>query len=149
MISDRIVGEEEPLYYVRRTNKAKTPKRGSLKSAGYDLYAAESVSIPPKCKGNVSTDLSIKTPSYTYGRIAPRSGLANKMIDIGGGVIDEDYTGIVKIIVYNFSDKVFIVNEGDKIAQLIIERIKTPKLEEVEELPFTHRGSNGFGSTGI
>lgn len=144
-----VLTKEDPLYFVRRTEKAKAPRKGSQKSAGYDLYAAESVLILPKCKGNVSTDLSIKPPSGTYGRIAPRSGLANKMIDIGGGVVDEDYTGIVKIIIYNFSDDVFVVKEGDRVAQLVLEQIKTPELKEVEELPSTQRGTFGFGSTGV
>lgn len=146
---ERIVSPPPPLYYVRRSEKAITPKKGSPRSAGYDLYAAESVIIPPRSKGNISTDLSIGCPSGAYGRIAPRSGLANKMIDVGGGVVDADYTGIVRIIIYNFSDDVFVVEEGDRVAQLILENICTTELEEVDELPTTVRGDGGFGSTGV
>lgn len=140
---------QEFLYVKLRTNKAKVPTRGSTESAGYDLYAAEKMTIQPKDKGLVSTGLSIKTPPGTYGQISPRSSLASKMIDIGGGVVDRDYTGIVKIIIYNLSNDVFVVNEGDRVAQLILQKIKTPPLAEVDELPSTKRGEGGFGSTGV
>lgn len=138
-----------PLYYVRKTDNAIAPERKSSGAAGYDLYSAKSAVVPAKGKGKISTDLSVKTPPGTYGRIAPRSGLANEMIDIGGGVVDGDYTGIVNIIVYNFSDDDFIVKKGDRIAQLVLEQIATPIAEEVKELPLTKRGEGGFGSTGV
>lgn len=141
--------QEEPLLFVKQSDRASTPVKGSTDAAGYDLYSAECMTIEPKCKGNVSTDLSIKPPAGTYARIAPRSGLADRMIDVGGGVVDRDYTGVLKIILYNFSDDALIIQEGDRVAQLILEKISCTTLKEVDELPKTQRGSRGFGSTGI
>jgi dUTP pyrophosphatase len=85
----------------------------------------------------------------TDGRVAPRSGLAAKhSIDTGAGVIDADYRGEVKVILFNFSDKDFPIQQGDRIAQLIIERIYTPEIIVVEKLDESVRGAGGFGSTG-
>ena len=89
-------------------------------------------------------------PPGCYGRVAPRSGLAlKKSIDIGAGVIDSDYRGEVGVILFNFGNKDFIVNMGDRIAQLIFEKIKTPKIKETDELEGTDRGIGGYGSTGM
>lgn len=85
----------------------------------------------------------------TDGRIAPRSGLAVKhFIDTGAGVIDSDYRGEVKVLLFNHSEVDFEVKEGDRIAQLVIERIYTPEVVVVEELEESVRGAGGFGSTG-
>jgi dUTP pyrophosphatase len=87
--------------------------------------------------------------ALTDGRVAPRSGLAAKhSIDTGAGVIDADYRGEVKVILFNFSDTDFAIKEGDRIAQLIIERIYTPEVAVVEKLEESVRGGGGFGSTG-
>jgi dUTP pyrophosphatase len=87
--------------------------------------------------------------SHTDGRIAPRSGLAAKhFIDTGAGVIDADYRGPVKVLLFNHADTDFEVKEGDRIAQLVIERIYTPEVVEVQELEESVRGAGGFGSTG-
>jgi dUTP pyrophosphatase len=83
------------------------------------------------------------------GRVAPRSGLAAKhSIDTGAGVIDADYRGEVKVILFNFSETDFAIKEGDRIAQLVIERIYTPEVVVVEKLEISVRGAGGFGSTG-
>ena len=96
------------------------------------------------------TDLQFTFPSGCYGRIAPRSGLSyNNFIDVGGGVIDPDYTGNVAIILFNFSDVDFAVKRGDRIAQLILERIYLPDLVEMRSLIDTTRGASGFGSSGV
>jgi dUTP pyrophosphatase len=85
----------------------------------------------------------------TDGRIAPRSGLAAKHgIDTLAGVIDADYRGPVKVLLANLSDVDFQIKEGDRIAQLIIERIYTPEVAVVEKLSDSVRGAGGFGSTG-
>ena len=83
------------------------------------------------------------------GRIAPRSGLASKhMIDTGAGVIDADYRGQVKVLLFNHGEADFEVKEGDRVAQLVLERIYTPEVLEVKELEESVRGAGGFGSTG-
>ena len=89
-------------------------------------------------------------PPLTYGRVAPRSGLAYKKgIDVGAGVIDEDYRGEVGVILFNFGEEDFEVAPGDRIAQLILEKISMVGLKEVDDLDQTDRGAGGFGSTGV
>lgn len=103
---------------------AKVPTRGSAFSAGYDLYASKEAVIPARGKALVDTDISIALPVNTYGRVAPRSGLAAKhSIDTGAGVIDADYRGQVKVLLFNFSDVDFKVDVGERVAQLIVERV--------------------------
>ncbi|KAI0921398.1 Deoxyuridine 5'-triphosphate nucleotidohydrolase [Taiwanofungus camphoratus] len=137
------------LLIKRLSEKAKLPIRGSPLAAGYDLYSAERKTIPARGKALVDTQISIAVPAGTYGRVAPRSGLASKfMIDTGAGVIDADYRGVIFVLLFNYSDQDFQVEEGDRIAQLIIERIITPDVLEVEDLDETLRGAGGFGSTG-
>lgn len=137
------------LLIKRRSPSARLPTRGSAHAAGYDLYSAEKKLIPAHGKALIDTQISIAVPFGTYGRVAPRSGLASKfMIDTGAGVIDADYRGIVYVLLFNHSDKDFQVEEGDRVAQLILERIYTPEVAEVEDLDETVRGSGGWGSTG-
>lgn len=105
--------------------------------------------IPPRDKLVVKTDIQVELPEGCYGRIAPRSGLAAKnFIDIGAGVVDEDYRGNLGVVMFNHSNVEFPIAKGDRIAQLICERIFYPTLEEVKTLTDTERGANGFGSTG-
>lgn len=128
---------------------ARPPHRETPGAAGYDLFSAEELTLEPGERKACSLGLAIQTPSDCYGRIAPRSGLALRGIDVGGGVVDSDYRGEVKVILINCSESVFKVAVHDRIAQLLLERIETPEVEIVEELGSTARGSNGFGSTGI
>jgi len=128
---------------------AKAPSRGSEFAAGYDLYSVEDAKIAPLDRQMIETGIAIGLPAGTYGRIAPRSGLAAKFgIDVLSGVIDLDYTGEIKVILFNSGKEVFEVKKGDKIAQLILECILTPQVRQVEVLPPTVRGAGGFGSTG-
>ncbi|KAF7816274.1 deoxyuridine 5'-triphosphate nucleotidohydrolase-like [Senna tora] len=140
-----------PLLRVKKlSDKAVLPSRASPLSAGYDLSSAVETKVPARGKALVATDLSISIPEGTYARIAPRSGLAWKhSIDVGAGVIDADYRGPVGVILFNHSDADFEVKVGDRVAQMIIEKIATPEVEEVEDLDSTARGEGGFGSTGV
>lgn len=134
-----------------RSEKATTPTKGSALAAGYDLYASENAVIPAQGQGLVATDISIIVPVGTYGRVAPRSGLAVKHgISTGAGVIDADYRGEVKIVLFNHSTKDFEIKSGDRIAQLVLEKIINADIVEItkEELDTTDRGEGGFGSTG-
>lgn len=135
---------------VRFHDDAILPTRGTFRSAGYDLYAVEDF-IVEQLSGRalVSTGIGIHVPSGTYGRVAPRSGLAvKKGIHVGAGVIDEDYTGELKVLLFNFGDFPYYGKKGERIAQLIIEKIETPEIFEVDKLSETERGEGGFGSTG-
>jgi dUTP pyrophosphatase len=138
------------LKFKKLTEFAQVPEKGSARAAGYDLKSAYDVVIGAGDKGIVKTDLQIQLPEGCYGRVAPRSGLAAKHhIDVGAGVIDEDYRGNVGVVLFNHGKEPFKVQRGDRIAQLICEKILYPELEEVSEaLDTTERGTAGFGSTG-
>ncbi|RPB27158.1 dUTP diphosphatase, partial [Terfezia boudieri ATCC MYA-4762] len=142
--------EQAPTLLVKLlSDKGRAPTRGSEFAAGYDVYSAQNTVIPAHGRALVDTDISIAVPAGTYGRIAPRSGLAVKnFIDVGAGVIDADYRGQLKILLFNHADVDFEVKEGDRVAQLILERIYTPEVVTVTELPASVRGAGGFGSTG-
>lgn len=143
------------------------PVRGYGLAAGFDLCAHSyslledvvqkekldkdhHLIIPARTRCLVKTGIAVKIPANCYGRIAPRSGLAiSKGIIIMAGVIDADYRGEVGVIIFNSGNESFEVRKGDRIAQLICERIIYPKIEEVDNLDETNRGDKGFGSTGI
>jgi dUTP pyrophosphatase len=131
---------------------ATLPTRMTAGAAGYDIYSSENTTIAAQSIGVIATKIAIAVPAGYYGRIAPRSSLAVRhLISVGGGVVDSDYRGEIGIVLFNHSqnkDAAFVVHKGDRIAQLIIERIATPTIVKVDELPGTVRGSGGFGSTG-
>lgn len=126
------------------------PTRGSDRSVGYDLYSSEDAMVPSQVgRAIVGTGITVVLPPGVYGRVAPRSGLAAKhCINVGAGVIDPDYTGEIKVILFNHGLKDFEIKKGDRIAQLILERCETPPIEEISIVDDTERGSGGFGSTG-
>uniref|UniRef100_A0A6A7GAR1 Deoxyuridine 5'-triphosphate nucleotidohydrolase n=2 Tax=Hirondellea gigas TaxID=1518452 RepID=A0A6A7GAR1_9CRUS len=137
------------LLIKRLSETSVLPTRGSPLSAGYDLSSAYDVTIPSRGKGLVKTDLAFAIPEGCYGRVAPRSGLAwKKHIDVGAGVIDADYRGNVGVVLFNHGTEDLIVKRGDRIAQLILEKIEIVPIQEVKELPSSERGAGGFGSTG-
>jgi dUTP pyrophosphatase len=129
---------------------ATLPTRGSDHSVGYDLYSSEDAMVPNQAgRAIVGTGITVVLPPGVYGRVAPRSGLAAKhCINVGAGVIDPDYTGEIKVILFNHGLKDFEIKKGDRIAQLILERCETPPIEEISIVEDTERGSSGFGSTG-
>ena len=131
------------------TYHAIIPTRGSGGAVGYDLYSTDEVVIPPTHRALIGTGVAIVLPPGVYGRVAPRSGLAVKHgIQVGAGVVDPDYTGEVKVVLFNHGDKDFEVKRGERIAQLVLERCETPDVEEIGLLEETERGAGGFGSTG-
>ena len=139
-----------PLGVKKLTYDAILPTRGSDGSVGYDLYSAVDIIVPSQA-GNalVGTGIALSIPLDCYGRIAPRSGLAAKhCIQVGAGVIDPDYTGEIKVVLFNHGTEDFEIKKGDRIAQLILERCETPIIKEIGLLDETLRGSDGFGSTG-
>jgi deoxyuridine 5'-triphosphate nucleotidohydrolase len=141
----------EVLLVKKLSASAVLPSRGSALAAGFDLSSAHECIIPAHGKAIVKTDLAIAIPSGCYARVAPRSGLSWKNhLDIGAGVIDEDYRGNVGVVIFNHANEDFHVKHGDRIAQLILERIASQAVvEEVEDLNETARGDSGFGSTGV
>ncbi|YP_068089.1 E4 ORFA [Tree shrew adenovirus 1] len=145
------------LYFVRLSPHAYAPERGSALAAGFDLRAPREVLIPPHSRMLIFTDLQLVIPEGCYGRIAPRSGLAlHHSLDIAAGVIDRDYRGNVGVVLVNNGVLPYFVKAGDRIAQLICEKIHYPCLTELTSLAAlgladdpTERGAQGFGSTGL
>lgn len=132
-------------------DNAVLPKRANTSDAGYDLSSVDSLVIPPQSTALVSTGIAMAVPPGTYGRVAPRSGLAAKhSIGVGAGVVDSGFRGEVKVVLFNHDkERSFAVHAGDRIAQLILECIQTPEVEVCDDLDETARGSGGFGSTGV
>lgn len=149
----------------RLTSTSKLPVRGSKEAAGYDLAAClrdengtlrgkstenGTITIQPGARALVPTGIAFTVPDDTYGRIGPRSGLAAKHgIDTLAGIIDQDYVAEVGVVLVNLGEKPFVIEHGMRIAQLVIEKIKTPEVIEVDRLEDTVRGTGGFGSTGV
>ena len=144
------------IRFDRVSEHAKVPVKGTPGSAAHDLYSAEAVTIPPRSRKLVCTGLKLSScADYMYLRIAPRSGLAVKGIDVGAGVVDSDYRGKVKVLLINTTEEPFDVGIHDRIAQMIPEAI-IPYTECViegeenstnESYLKAERGEGGFGST--
>ena len=133
----------------RLSDNAILPRKGTIGSAGYDLYASAECLIPARGKAIVKTDIAMAIPYGYYGRVAPRSSMAVKHTDIGAGVIDSDYRGEIGIVLFNHSEVDLVVKVHDRVAQIIIEKLGMGVLTEVSELEDTVRGENGYGSTGV
>ena len=133
---------------MKTSDRAHAPFKGSPLAAGYDLYSAVNIIVPAQGRALIHTDLKVSVPRGTYGRIAPRSGLAaTHFIDVGAGVVDEDYRGPLVVVIFNHAHVPFEVKQGDRIAQLICEKIVYPDLMQVADLDATERGHGGFGSS--
>ena len=134
-------------------SKVKLPSYKTDGSSGMDIMAFldKPISILPQKSELIPTGLSIAIPNNTEVQIRPRSGLAiknNISVLNTPGTIDSDYRGELKVILYNHGNKEFIVNNEDRIAQMVLAPIIKANFEEVENLPETIRGKGGFGSTG-
>eukprot|EP00435_Cladocopium_sp_Y103_P024453 s2682_g6.t1 len=128
---------------------ASLPTRGTSGSAGLDLCSTQEYRVAPGEHQLIKTGLAVELPRGTYGRIASRSGLAAHGIEVSAGVIDRDFRGEVKVLIRNLSGREFWVRQGDRIAQLIVEKVMEVEVSQVESLSETSRGRLGFGSTGI
>lgn len=146
---------EATLFVKKVLPDSVVPQKSNQNAAGYDLCSALEYHLAPNLTCIVDTGIAINVPLGCYGRIAPRSGLAAKnKIDVLAGVVDADYCDTVKVILINHSQSPFTINKGDRIAQLVLEKIENAAvLSVVESLPFESddlaRGKAGFGSTGI
>ena len=134
-------------------SKVQLPKYKTDGSSGMDLMAflESPVNLKPQESELIPTGISIAIPEDTEVQIRPRSGLAAKSnisVLYTPGTIDSDYRGEIKIILFNHGKEDFVINNNDRIAQMILMPIVKAEFEEVENLPKTLRGSGGFGSTG-
>ena len=144
------------IRFQRLTEQAQLPIKGTPLSAGFDLYAAEEVRVGCGQRELIATGLQLsECPKDVYLRIAPRSGKSVKGFDIGAGVVDSDYRGPVKILYINNTNDHITVNIGDRIAQMIPERVRTDLTCVIdgeenstnEKFLKMRRGEGGFGST--
>lgn len=141
------------VYYKKLDDRAVMPAYGTEYAAGADLYACldDTVTVGPGETKFIHTGIAIELPAYTVGLIYARSGLAckkglapaNKV-----GVIDADYRGEIMVAIHNHSDKPVSIEQGERVAQLVIAPYIYGEYEECEELSDTVRGDGGFGSTG-
>ena len=134
-----------------------TPSRGSAKATGYDLRSPTKVTVPAHGSVTIDTQCKVEMPSGHYGKIEGRSGLAVRHDIIAfGGVVDEDYRGVIHVKLFNHSDTPYDVAISDRIAQLVIQRYTNLNVHRVESLDTTVRGLldttvhglTGFGSSG-
>jgi len=140
------------LRFHRLSGSARPPVRAHDGDAGYDLYAAEAATLGPGERASVGTGIAIELPAGCAGLVLPRSGLAARhgiSVVNSPGLIDAGYRGEVRALLLNTDrEQQFEVSQGDRIAQLVIVRVESPKVEEAHELRETVRGVGGFGSTG-
>lgn len=130
--------------------EAKTPIYAIKNDAGMELYSIEDLIVEPGKILACGTGIMVAIPVGYVGLIWDKSGIAFKGgIKTMGGVIDSSYRGEVKVILTNLSDKNYTINKGDKIAQMLIQKVEIPNIEEVDVLDDTERGEGRFGSTGI
>jgi dUTP pyrophosphatase len=125
------------------------PQYAHKGDAGADLQAKESKIIAPRGRELVATGVNLELPEGYVGLIWPRSGSAVKLgLDSGAGVIDSHYRGEIKVLLFNHSDVEIRIQSGDRIAQLIIQKVETVKFISTDQLSETARNTAGFGSTG-
>jgi len=142
----------EPRVLVQRLDRdLPLPARARRDDAGLDLYAAETVTIEPGERALVPTGIALAIPAGHAGFVLPRSGLALRhgvTCLNTPGLIDAGYRGEVKVLLINHDRAAATVARGDRIAQLVIQRVEPAALVEVDELPESDRGGGGFGSSG-
>ncbi|MBT8317695.1 MAG: dUTP diphosphatase [Lutibacter sp.] len=141
---------------VQIINKSKheLPNYETIASAGMDLRAniSEPITLKPLDRAIVKTGLFIALPVGAEAQVRPRSGLAAKKgitVLNSPGTIDADYRGEIGVILVNLSNDDFVINDGERIAQLVIAKHERAEWDSVETLSKTERGAGGFGSTGV
>ena len=140
--------ENPALNYEKLSDRAKAPKRATPGSIGLDLFTPTDMFIPAKEQVLIHTDLILVPTQGHYIRIASKSGLALKYgLTVEGGVVDPDYRGNVGVLLRNRSDQAHILEQGEAIAQVIMEKAAMPEVVEMKIAKNTQRGTGGFGST--
>lgn len=148
-VVEKIIAENKNTIKVERmTPEAKLPTRAHASDAGLDLYAADYYSIAPYQQALVATGIKMAIPEGYAGLIWDKSGLANQGFKTMGGIIDAGYRGEIKVVFKNLSEDIYNIIPGQKIAQILIQKVELPDVEEVFLDGETDRKNNGFGSSG-
>ena len=135
----------------RLDNGLPIPAHAHPGDGGVDLCARSACKLGPGERGVVATGIAVAIPDGYAGFVTPRSGLAARdgiSIVNGPGLVDAGYRGEIKVVLVNLSSEAFVIQRGDRIAQLVVVPVVVQDFEVVEELPATRRGTGGFGSTG-
>ncbi len=131
-------------------NKAVLPSYAHENDAGMDLFSVEDFILSSGERIVCQTGIAMAIPMGFVGLIWDKSGIAAKRgIKTLSGVIDSSYRGEIGVVLYNLSGEDYKISKGDKVAQMLIQKIESPEIEEVDNLEDTDRGDGGFGSTGI
>jgi dUTP pyrophosphatase len=142
----------EPLRVRRLDPRATLPTRAYSGDAGLDLYALETATLEPGQRLSLATGIAVEIPAGQAGLVLPRSGLAARFgisLVNAPGLIDAGYRGEVRVLLLNTDRETSAtINAGDRIAQLVLVRVQTPEVLEVEALELSERGAGGFGSSG-
>jgi dUTP pyrophosphatase len=143
----------EPLRVsvLRMATDLPLPAYARADDAGLDLHAAEAVTLAPGARALVPTGLALAIPAGFAGFVLPRSGLALRhgvTLLNTPGLIDAGYRGEIKVLLVNHGAEPVVLNRGDRVAQLVVQRVEQVALAPVSELPDSARGAGGFGSTG-
>jgi dUTP pyrophosphatase len=138
---------------VRRLDpRAQLPTRAYPGDAGLDLYALQDAVLQPGERASIRTGIAVEIPEGEAGLVLPRSGLAARngiALVNAPGLIDAGYRGEIQVLLLNTdTSAAFELTAGDRIAQLVLVKVQTPEVEEVEELAVSERGAGGFGSSG-
>lgn len=140
------------LHVRRLDDRALLPTRAYPGDAGLDLYALEEATLAPGERASIGTGVAVEIPDGQAGLVLPRSGLATRhgiALVNAPGLIDSGYRGELRVLLLNTDrDEPFTVVRGERIAQLVLVRIETPDVIEVDELATSERGAGGFGSSG-
>lgn len=137
------------VLYKRLDPRQPALRQGYPGDAGTDLLAAVALALAPGETARVPTNLALALPPGYYGMITGRSGLAAQGILVHQGTVDQGYRGRVDVVMTNLGKQPCIIAPGDRIAQLVVLAFATPEFEEVDELPPSPRGDQGFGSSGL
>jgi dUTP pyrophosphatase len=143
---------DEVVLEVRRLDpEVPLPSYAHPGDAGLDLAAASDVELAPGARTAVPTGIAVAIPAGWVGLVHPRSGLARRhgvTVTNAPGTIDAGYRGEVQVLLVNLGEEPVVLRRGDRIAQLLLQRVGTARVVEVDELDATSRGAGGFGSTG-
>jgi deoxyuridine 5'-triphosphate nucleotidohydrolase len=142
-----IIPETKTVFIKKLSPQAQLPAQGTPGSIGFDVTSTTTIQLLPNTPTKIPTGLATAFPSDMYLRIASRSSMAMKHIQVQGGVVDSDYRGEIQVILNNQSPNPITIQARSKIAQFIFEKAEIPLLQQVTQLPLSTRGEKGFGST--
>lgn len=142
--------ENEPIAFMKLHEDAIIPTRGTKYSAGLDLYALEDVCVEDDFRAVVRTGIAVRMPRGYYGQLTDRSSMADiHGLKLGAGTIDNDYTGEIKLIMFNHDVMPCHIEKGTRIGQMVVMPYSNAPVCTIECIESTERGDGGFGSTGM